>query len=60
MIRTMDSIRNNYLLNTFISLEKHFMIIGPTGTGKTINIVNEFNNLYFNDKFTNLITAFSG
>ena len=43
MIRTMDSIRNNYLLNTYISLEKHFMIIGPTGTGKTINIVNELN-----------------
>lgn len=36
------------------------LMTGPTGTGKTVNIVNTLNNNYFNEKYTNLITAFSG
>jgi dynein heavy chain len=38
----------------------HLLIAGPTGTGKTINIVNEINKYYFNKDYTNLQTAFSG
>jgi dynein heavy chain len=38
----------------------HLLISGPTGTGKTSNIVNELNRHYFNPDYTNLITAFSG
>ena len=33
---------------------------GPTGTGKTVNIVNELNINYYNETYTNFITAFSG
>ena len=36
------------------------LLTGPTGTGKTVNIINELNINYFNDTCTNLITAFSG
>jgi dynein heavy chain len=38
----------------------HLLISGPTGTGKTSNIVSELNKHYFNPDYTNLITAFSG
>lgn len=38
----------------------HLLVSGPTGTGKTSNIVSEINKNYFNTEYTNLITAFSG
>lgn len=36
------------------------MISGPTGTGKTVNIVNELNKNFFDETYTNLCTSFSG
>ncbi len=37
-----------------------FLIEGPTGTGKTVNVLNELNLNYINEKYTNLCTSFSG
>lgn len=59
-IPTIDSIRNKYFLKVNIEIRKNLLMVGNTGTGKTVNIVNELNNNYFNDTFSNLITAFSG
>ena len=39
MIPTSDSARNIYLLKLLISNEKHVLNVGPTGTGKSLNIV---------------------
>jgi dynein heavy chain, axonemal len=36
------------------------LLTGPTGTGKTVNIVSDITNNFMNETFTNLITAFSG
>jgi dynein heavy chain len=37
------------------------MICGPTGTGKTVNIINKISKICKeDDSFTNLITSFSG
>jgi type II secretory ATPase GspE/PulE/Tfp pilus assembly ATPase PilB-like protein len=36
------------------------LLTGPTGTGKTVYIINELNEKYFNEKFTFLTTALSG
>ena len=36
------------------------LIVGNTGTGKTVNVISELNLNYFNDIYSNLITAFSG
>ena len=35
------------------------MFVGPTGTGKTVNITSELNKKYFNTTYTNSITQFS-
>jgi len=60
LIPTSDSIRNNYFLHLCVKNKMHLLISGPTGTGKTSNIVSEMNKHYFNSDYTNLITAFSG
>ena len=60
LIPTVDSVRNNYFLNTFVQSKLHFLMTGPTGTGKTINVINELNANYLNEKYTNLCTSFSG
>ena len=60
LIPTSDSIRNNYFVHLTVKNKLHLLISGPTGTGKTSNIVSEMNKFYFNTEYTNLITAFSG
>ena len=38
MIPTADSARNIFLLKLLITNGKHVLNVGPTGTGKSINI----------------------
>ena len=38
MIPTTDSARNIYFLKLLITNEKHVLNVGPTGTGKSLNI----------------------
>ena len=56
----MDSIRNNHLLSLSIETFTHLLLVGPTGTGKTVNVGGELSKKYFNETYTNLFTAFSG
>ena len=48
LIPTSDSIRNNYFLHLCVRNKIHLLVCGPTGTGKTSNIVSEINKNYFN------------
>lgn len=41
LIPTSDSIRNNYFVQRSLDHKFHLMICGPTGTGKTVNIINK-------------------
>ncbi|EAS04067.1 axonemal dynein heavy chain (macronuclear) [Tetrahymena thermophila SB210] len=59
-VPTNDSIRNNFFLHKCIQSNNHLLICGPTGTGKTVNIINELQQHYFNSEYTNLCTSFSG
>jgi dynein heavy chain len=54
LIPTVDSVRNNHFVNLYIGLKQHLLMTGPTGTGKTLNIMNEINANYYNAEFTNL------
>jgi dynein heavy chain len=38
MIPTSDSARNIYFMKLLITNEKHVLNVGPTGTGKSLNI----------------------
>jgi len=38
IIPTLDSVRYTYLLDTLVVNNKHVMMTGPTGTGKSVNI----------------------
>lgn len=40
IIPTNDSIRFNYFLNQNIKNHLHILFVGPTGTGKSINVSN--------------------
>ena len=60
LIPTSDSIRMNYFLHLNVSRMRHVLFTGPTGVGKTANVVKELNDFYYNTTCTNLITAFSG
>lgn len=60
LIPTIDNVRNNHMLNLYVKQKKHLLLTGPTGTGKTVNIMNELDASYFNEVYTNMVTAFSG
>jgi hypothetical protein len=38
VVPTVDSVRNTYLLHLLLMKQKHVLMVGGTGTGKTINI----------------------
>ena len=39
-VPTVDSIRNNFFLHRCVQSDNHLLICGPTGTGKTVNVIN--------------------
>jgi dynein heavy chain len=41
IVPNVDSIRVQFLLNTLLMNKKHTLIVGHTGTGKSITISNE-------------------
>jgi len=38
IVPTNDSVRNTYLMNLLLMNKKHILMVGETGTGKTVNI----------------------
>ncbi len=59
-VPTSDSIRNKFFIHLSVQNQTHTLFTGPTGTGKTANIIREISENYFNQEYTNLCTAFSG
>ncbi|DBA03742.1 TPA: hypothetical protein N0F65_004159 [Lagenidium giganteum] len=58
VVPTSDSVRSVFLMNLALSQGVHIMIVGPTGTGKTVN-VNQFLENADPDKFIPLKMSFS-
>jgi dynein heavy chain len=48
IIPTNDSIRHNYFLHLNIKNHLHCLFVGPTGTGKSINVGKELATNYYN------------
>lgn len=59
IVPTIDSIRMNKLLYTLLINDKHPMVCGPTGTGKSISIANELKNKFDNEQYTYINLSFS-
>ncbi|KAG3085473.1 Dynein heavy chain 1, axonemal [Phytophthora cactorum] len=45
VVPTADSVRNNFLLEELMSAGKHVLMVGGTGTGKTVNITRYLQSL---------------
>ncbi|TYZ61500.1 hypothetical protein PybrP1_006824 [[Pythium] brassicae (nom. inval.)] len=58
VVPTSDSVRSAFLMNLALPLGVHMLIVGPTGTGKTVD-VNQFLEKADPDKFVPLKMAFS-
>jgi dynein heavy chain, axonemal len=58
-IPTIDTARYGYLLDLFIKHDKHLLLVGPTGTGKSVYINNKLLNSLPKDKFTPVFVNFS-
>lgn len=59
IIPTQDSVRNNHLMQMLIESDLNVMLIGPTGTGKTLGAKQFISELYCSSERTNITTAFS-
>jgi len=59
VVPTLDSIRVNNNLNRLLNAGKHTLIVGPTGTGKSISIVQELKSHFNNENYCFLSLAFS-
>ncbi|EQC40888.1 hypothetical protein SDRG_01953 [Saprolegnia diclina VS20] len=58
VVPTSDSVRSTFLMQLALTQGVHMLIVGPTGTGKTIN-VNQFLEKVDSDKFVPLKLTFS-
>jgi dynein heavy chain len=58
IIPTLDSVRYSYFFHLLVSNKKHVLFVGNTGTGKTINVMNQLSHA-FGDKMVPLCLAFS-
>jgi dynein heavy chain len=58
IIPTLDSICYTYLLEILITNKKHVLMTGPTGSGKTVNILGYFQNGLV-DKYVPITMSFS-
>lgn len=58
VVPTQDSIRMKYLMKTLIKNNKHVLMPGPTGTGKSV-YVNELVTFEMPEEYQTLIMCFS-
>ena len=59
IVPTIDSIRMNKMIYTLLMNDKHPMICGQTGTGKSISIASELKNSFDNSDYAYISLSFS-
>ena len=59
IVPTVDSIRVNAMVNRMLLNKCHILLCGPTGTGKSISVMNEMATKFENENYTYASLAFS-
>lgn len=59
IVPNVDSIRVQFIMKNLLMQQKHVLVVGETGTGKSIIIMNELKNSFQNEENTYLGLAFS-
>ena len=59
IVPTQDTVRYTYLIDTFLTHNKHLLLVGPTGTGKTAYIKRHLAKGLPMDKYSYLMMNFS-
>lgn len=59
IVPTLDSIRIKGVFNRLIQAGKHILLVGPTGTGKSVMIQQELRSTYTSEDWTYIAMAFS-
>jgi dynein heavy chain len=59
IVSTVDTIRYTFLIDTFVTHNKHFLFVGPTGTGKTAYIKQHVANGIDPEKYSYSFMNFS-
>ena len=59
IVPTVDSIRVNAMIDRMLFNKSHILLVGPTGTGKSISVLNEMANKFENENYTYIGLAFS-
>ena len=58
-VPTKDTARISYLMKLLSDNKKHILFSGPTGTGKTVCVLEKLRDEYYNETWTYLFMAFS-
>lgn len=58
-VPTIDTARYSHLLDLFITHNKHVLLVGPTGTGKSVYVNNKLLNQLPQNKYTPVFINFS-
>jgi dynein heavy chain len=59
IIPTTDSIRVNKLIRQLVTCQKHILICGLTGTGKSISVASELEQSFNNEEYAYISMGFS-
>ena len=59
IVPTVDSIRVNAMIYRLLLNKSHILLCGPTGTGKSISVLNEMAGKFENENYTYVTLAFS-
>jgi len=59
IVQTTDTIRYSFLMDTYMTHNKHMLMVGPTGTGKSVYIKRHIESVLDPEKFVYMFMNFS-
>ena len=59
IVPTKDNIRVSYMMSFLVACGKNLLLCGPTGTGKTVCVLDKLKTQFSNETWSNLFMSFS-